>query len=290
MIMRRALSRFAIEEEQYLREKAMQVVDACLMKTLFRVILSMLLLSSSVSAEPCISPPGIEALESASVVVIGEYHGTNEIPVFFFDVVCTLANESKGTLVVGLELPEAFNPIFARIGSATPDKLIDEIRKVPFWDRYADGRPSRANLELLENLVRLAAKRGQTKVVAYAGMETDIVGAQILARAMREHSADKMVVLAGNAHARLLPTSGGPPTHMAAELLNRHGLDVLTLNISAGSGEVWICLGELPCGPRAVLVQRRAPGIHLDGCVVDCVYHGVYHLDKVSISPAVDRD
>lgn len=45
--------------------------------------------------------------------------------------------------------------------------------------------------------------------MAFAVLDTEMVGADILAGAMRESSAAKMVVLAANAHARVLPMTGG---------------------------------------------------------------------------------
>lgn len=68
---------------------------------LLRAIISLLLLAFA-SADACHRPPGIEALEAPDVIVIGEYHSTNEIPPFFFDVVCTLAKDVDGVLIIGL--------------------------------------------------------------------------------------------------------------------------------------------------------------------------------------------
>lgn len=242
----------------------------------------------------CSEPAGFESLANARVVVFGEYHGTKEIPRFFFNVVCTAAQKSNGTLLVGLELPEEFNFVFRELGRMPVEDLIDQIRGDAFWRSFGDGRSTGAMLRLLNELAYLASSRMRVVIVALAGNDTDAAGADLLAKAMREHRPQKALILVGNAHARLQPMGSGH-WPMAAQLLERHGQEVLSLNISAGGGEAWVCLwttgpapGSTPeCGARLVLPVQSTSGIHVPGCVSACPHQGTYHLENLSIAPPV---
>lgn len=254
-------------------------MQMCSVRTLF---LSLLIPGL---AQACTEPVGINVTEQPGVVVFGEYHGTNEIPHFFHDVVCTITERTQGTLLVALELPNEFNALFARAGEDPQEELIARIRDLPFWDEFGDGRHSRAMLQLVERLVATAHAEPRVKLTAFARKNIDIDGAGFLSNVIRSNGAKRTLILVGNAHARLTPLMKGRPT-MAMSLRDQHGLNVHAYDISAGDGAAWVCLPE--CAARQVLRTRREPGIHASNCQFDCGFEGYFHVPVLSIAPAVD--
>lgn len=236
-------------------------------------------------AQACAEPTGIEVIDQPGVAVFGEYHGTNEIPQFFEDVVCTIAKRTEGPLLVALELPDEFNALFARAGRDPQAELINHIRDLPFWDEFGDGRHSRAMFQLVEALVAMVHAEPRIKLTAFARKNVDVDGADFLSDVIRSNGAERTLILVGNAHARLTSMMKDRPT-LAMSLRDRHGLKVRALDVSASDGEAWVCLPE--CAARQVFPTRREPGIHAGDCKSDCAYDGSFHIPAVSVSPAVD--
>jgi hypothetical protein len=250
------------------------------------ILLALLTPLLSTKAYACAEPPGMSAIGRSGVIIFGEYHGTNEIPAFFYDVVCASTESSRGTTLVGLELPDKFNAIFSRIGAEPSHSLIARIRDEPFWLEYGDGRHSGAMLNLVERLVLLASEERQLKVVAFARKNIDKAGADFLSQAIRRHHAEQVLILVGNAHARLIAMKSGK-LPMAASLAEELELPVRSFNVTAGSGEAWVCLPE--CASRQVVSTQNEPGIHPKACGSSCVYHGTFHIKQLSVAAAVGK-
>lgn len=236
-------------------------------------------------AKACAEPNGFELIDHSRIAVFGEYYGTNEIPKFFENVACTLVNRTEGPLVVALELPDDLNALFARVGTDPQSEIISHIRNLPFWDVFGDGRHSRAMLQLVEALVAMADAEPRIRLTAFARTNISIDGADFLSKVIRRNSAERTLILVGNAHARLTPMNNNRPT-LVMNLRDSHGLDVRTFDVSASAGEAWICLPE--CAARQVFPSQRQPGIHGAECTSGCAYHGSFHLPALSVSPAVD--
>ena len=93
-------------------------------------------------------PPvaGAELLLGAGrVVVVGEIHGTREVPEVAGDLVCH-ALRSKLKVVVGFELTDSFRTdLDAFLGSSGSDADRSALISGSVWQRsYQDGRTSRA--------------------------------------------------------------------------------------------------------------------------------------------------
>jgi hypothetical protein len=71
----------------------------------------MFFLVSNVDAD-CRPVSGLSFVESSAVTVFGEYHGTKEIPEFFYDVLCNLYKETTEPILIGLELEVLLNEAF----------------------------------------------------------------------------------------------------------------------------------------------------------------------------------
>lgn len=261
------------------------LLDVVKMRIFPASVLALLLILVTGVARACTVPVGFDEVRTADVTVFGEYHGTNEIPAFFFDVVCTMALDSKATVVVGLELPDEFNAIFQAAGATPTTDLVKRLSDNVFWDVYGDGRHSRAMLRLSISLLELASTNPHVRLVAFARRDIDSAGADFLNSAINEHDARKTLILVGNAHARLTSMKGGV-TPLAAVLKKHHGRNVLSFNISAGGGQAWACLAA-ECAARQIAPVRRAPGIQRGSCRTACPYSGTFHLETLSVSPAV---
>lgn len=249
-------------------------------------------------AAECTAPAGYathsESLLEADVVVLGEYHGTAEIPGFFYNFVCSALAEVTEPVVIALELPVEFNPVLDSIGVAQSEQVMRQIGAHAFWDKFNDGRSSAQMYRLLEQLVALAGKRPGTRLVAVASAQTDADGAKLVHDALRKDKARLAIVLIGNAHARLLPMPGFQSTPFAALLSGEYELDVVSLNISAGGGHGWLCTRNGPDSPveclaTAVFPQTAPAGISISPCKENCVYNGTFHLENISVGTALSR-
>src|SRR5262245_51314562 len=83
--------------------------------------------------------------EPGSVVLFGELHGTQELPRFFGEAVCSVA-DSRQSVRVGLEIQKGDQPIFdAFLASPGAASDVSALMAAPFWSREAqDGKSSQA--------------------------------------------------------------------------------------------------------------------------------------------------
>ena len=109
--------------------------------------------------------------------MVGERHGTNELPELAWQIVCTKLR-AGGSVIVALEIPSDEQPrIQAFLASPDTDKGAEqELLKGKFWRRPLttgqDGRSSKAVFELLKN-ARAARTRGAPIGVAAVDMLSD---------------------------------------------------------------------------------------------------------------------
>ncbi len=188
-------------------------------------------------------------LRPGRVVLIGEIHGTVELPALVADVAnrCVTA----GTPIhIGLELPSQDQATLERF-LADPDREAagDRLLKGGFWRRppqYQDGRSSVAMADLLESLRHLSLSDNKVAVTAIDawdgrshGTDRDEMMADHLVSAVQRHSACATVVLAGNGHTR---TAAGPgPFGYTPMGWRITGLldDVISLRVVTSGGTAW---------------------------------------------------
>lgn len=223
-----------------------------------------LLLAAASPAEKPHCPPisgwqQVLAKKQARFIVLGEMHGTQEMPAIFADAVCLTAQ--KRTVVVALELPDTDQPqIDAWLKSDGGDAAKAALLAVPHWNgNFKDGRSSEALFALLERLRLFYAKGIIRSVVAFQPTNFKTAWAnEEYEKAMAKRITDATpkgataLVLVGNVHAmrtmwerptyRYLPMAGHLPTRKT-----------LSLNIQNDGGFMWACDGPKPenCGPRA---------------------------------------
>jgi hypothetical protein len=208
------------------------------------------------------------------IVVIGELHGTNEMPALAGELL-RLHAEARRPAMLALEIHvDEQERIDAFLGSpgAAADRatLLDG----PFWTvppERNDGRRSVATLALLEEVRALRAGGADVSVVA---IDAAIAGegpdrrnermAETLRAAVGAEKERAFVVLIGNYHARRappelvfgLPPGVVPPVPTMGHLTD---LSMLRVNVGAQAGEFWACMGGV-CGAQPARVSATLPG------------------------------
>jgi hypothetical protein len=222
------------------------------------MLLSLLLAAAAPAAPVCDAIPGWEkvlAKKEVRYLVLGEMHGTNEMPDIFADAVCLTSQKRK--TVVALEMPETDQPqLDAWLTSDGGSDAKQALLASPFWNTtFKDGRSSEAMFRLLEQL-RSMRKSGQVKaVIAFQPVGTRNPDArEDYEKGMAKLIATKTpkgvtaLVLVGNVHAmrteferpsfRYLPMAGHlPKTETLA-------FDMMSNGVSS----MWACMEK--CGPN----------------------------------------
>jgi hypothetical protein len=238
---------------------------------------------------------------NASVVVLGETHGTREIPAAFAQLVCRAAPWRRGApVVVGLEIVSsaqaAMNEFLDSDGGSAARQLLLEHE---FWQReYQDGRSSEAMLGLLDQLRRFRAAGLGIVVRAidspqYGAGDRDAVMTAALIEAIRSVHPSQTLVLVGDVHSRIHEGYPWDPNaayrSLASQLRTTHG-DLIGLHVAASRGSAWTCLTAVAaeCGAHALRARESTgpvPRIALDPQAADKVgWSGTLFLERLTAS------
>jgi hypothetical protein len=243
---------------------------------------------------------------AAPLVLLGEIHGTREIPAAFEHLVCRAAAERRGaTILVGLEIfsqaQSALDTFLAGDGAAAAGQafLAQEL-----WQRaYQDGRSSEAMFRLLDDLRRLRKAGLKIEVLALdpdhydSWKDRDVRMTAALSAAIAALHPTRTLVLIGDVHAR---TQNGYPWDAKADyvpfgalLKTRYG-DLIALNVASRGGSAWTCMSAdaKDCGPHPVRARDTAadqndqiPRITLDpAAAAKSGYSGALHLGPLTES------
>jgi hypothetical protein len=238
------------------------------------------------------------------VLLLGELHGTQEVPRFIAQSACQ-ATASGTPVTVGLELPvENQERVATFLRSAGTEHDWLKLMEAPFWrSPFPDGRGSEAMANLLEQLRRLRAQGLDVDVFVFDDPKLkgqpheDAMAATVLSY-VRQGSERFFLVLSGNIHPR---TTKGLPWDAGFQpmglLLSRQHRDVVALDVAYNSGSAWICSvdergQELECGVKPARGKDNGDRyfVHLFGKPNEAGYHGIFYVGAVSASqPAVSR-
>jgi hypothetical protein len=206
-------------------------------------------------------------------VLVGDLHGTREIPAAFGALVCHAAAGHRGqTVLAGLEIPAGEQPaIDAFLDGPGDAAAVRTLLAGDFWRReYQDGRSSEAVLGLLGELRR--QRKAGLKVVVRgidpqrydSPGERDTGMAAHVAEAIAAVRPARTLVLVGNVHTRTL---NGYPwdakaayVPMGARLRARYA-DLISLDVKSLGGSAWMCTSAeaKDCGAHD-LRPREATG------------------------------
>jgi hypothetical protein len=233
------------------------------------------------TALTCTEIPGAEQL-NAAILVMGELHGTVEMPAQFGQLVCAAASKGGGRpVLVGLEVYangqaalDAF--LDSDGGPAARQALLDQ----EFWRReYQDGRSSVARLALIDELRRYRA--GGVKLAVRAldpakydsSNERDAAMAATLVDEIESLHPVKTLVLIGDVHARTLNgypwDASAAYVPFAARLKAKYGAAVDAVRALASGGSAWTCGTAVAaeCGVHPLRTREIAgptPRVDLD--------------------------
>lgn len=225
-------------------------------------------------------------------IVIGEIHGSNEVPEAFANAVCLTAESNP--VVVAVEQPAsdqlAIDDFMQSDGGLYAQRAF---LKAQMWNSdMKDGRSSEAYFRLFESLRKMRAARLIEKVVAFepstfttlpSPPEYEQAMADILIAEARPNTI--VIALVGNLHAMRTEVPWQPTYIPMAGRLPRE--DAFTLNTSASGGAAWNCQGADKCGPHSL--PATVPGTEVVGVELNAgegAYSGTLHLGiPMSASP-----
>ncbi|HYO67627.1 MAG TPA: hypothetical protein VEU33_16245, partial [Archangium sp.] len=234
------------------------------------------------------------------VMLLGELHGTREVPRFVALSTCQAA--SRGIPVtVGLEMPvenqERVRRFIASAGTEHDRALLMES---PFWrSPYPDGRSSQAVAQLLEQLRWLRAQGLDVEVFVFDHPELQGEAREAaMARSVQsqvEAGPERFFLIStGNIHPRTRP---GVPWDLGYRpmgyMLARSLPSLVSLDVAYDSGTAWICsVGDtLECGERTTKGQDNGNRYFVSffDQPSEAGFHGVFYVGAVSASPPAVR-
>jgi hypothetical protein len=237
-----------------------------------------LLVATPVASRDKLSP-------RTAITLIGELHGTQEIPRMFGNLVKLTATKKNAIpIAVGLELPISLQPGLDQAvrDRATCEQLRDRLFQSPAWQKLNDGRGSEAMLELLCNLVSLA---NQSQVSLFV-FDTEIrerneTMAHEIASTLQRLKSAQAFILTGNLHASTAKDIPGFSSfHPMGWWLVQEGFRVRSFDVRYEAGEAWVCIPE--CSVHRLKSVMATPAIE---AAQHIGYDDVIAVGRISASP-----
>jgi hypothetical protein len=194
--------------------------------------------------------------ESATLLIVGEVHGTREAPALVADLAKRWAAqkdaEQTRTIIVALEYPQSQEAqLKAYVDSDGGTIARQRLLESSFWSRpMQDGRSSQAMLALIDSVRTQFRNGSKVRLAAF-----DMNASQYASRANRDKAmADnlrsivdanpsaRVIALVGNYHAR---QRDGAPWDEKYRFMADHLKDLapFSLNVDAIRGDFWVCSG-----------------------------------------------
>ena len=227
------------------------------------------------------------------LLLVGEIHGTAEVPTLIGEMAAHMA-AGEHALLVGLEIPrDEQKRIDAFLDSAGTGDDRAKLLQGKFWTRdYQDGRSSVAMADLLERLRQLRLKQ-HVDVLALDLVPGAVTDGDARDRGMAERLTDALdakpearsLVLAGNFHTRVQKGAPWDENHGFLGYRLRQ-FDPYAVEIMGIGGSVWICTGAdtESCKARDIPASEREAGINLDDEVNERGHHGLWLLAQTTAS------
>lgn len=210
------------------------------------------------------------------VMVLGEVHGTKEIPRFVEQLTCQLLARDKA-VTVALEIPSTEqSSLDAFMQSSGADADRKKMLSTRFWSKLSRfGTNSEAMADLISALRKRKSNGQNVELLAFdyvpstptklsadvneMGRVRDQLMADYLARNVRAAPQRVFLVLTGNYHATKRRENAFDREHRAMAHLLSQEMEVLALNLSYEGGTAWNCTRRRPtdtaptCGPSETL-------------------------------------
>ena len=208
----------------------------------------------------------IPAFDSTDLIIFGEQHGTNEIPLFVAEIVCALSSTAEVNLLLEFNSDQQGDLtrfLDSRGSDADKRRFIDAVFRPK--DQQHDGRTSVAMFELIDQARQLRRKGRKISVIFFAPdpneqnfdqSEYEADMARNIRAAVATDRMVKNIALVGNFHSRRISDVGGLKVVPAASLLS--DLKIFSLVSSALAGEAWQCRQD-GCGVRPLSGTTEPP-------------------------------
>lgn len=238
----------------------------------------------------CRQLPGVDSLLSLpelNHVLIGEYHGTVEMPAVAADIMCAAAARGR-PVVLGVEFtPDHQRALDHYLHSDGGAQAREALLATPIF-QGTDPRATQAVFSLLDDARRLAASGHRIQVVAFdrvphpmVSREREAALAEELMAARQRLPGSLVVALTGVGHAGKTPwTSQQPPFPSTGQLM-QDGTTV-ALAFARHGGRYFACHDATPTAPAGCDTQEmpvreplRPRGIVLDASLREG-FEGVY--------------
>lgn len=243
---------------------------------------------------------GVEPLlVPGTIVMLGEMHGTNEMPALAGDLACRAAVDGHRVLL-GLEIPRGEQPAIDRYltsdGSAAAREAL--LRGKHWHPACPDGRSSTAMLALVEQMRALRQRGLAVDVLAFDmdaydswNQRDEGMAAAILAGARARPDAI-VLTLSGNLHNRIVP--GAPWDEslvpMGVHVVAAHQR-VVSLDVRHSGGTAWIQTGASECGvnelPGKPAYQERY--VDTSEAAGNEFGHGIGSVGAITAAPPAAR-
>ena len=208
----------------------------------------------------------------ARFLVLGEIHGTSEIPEFFADAICQLS-ETQPVLVL-LEFDRRDGQLIDRYIHGDARVTARILLATGDWARGRDGRTSKAMFSMIGRLRQFVLAGRQVAVEGIIPSDNlelpqsyyELGIANEMRRAAATHKDSAVLVLVGNLHSRKSSLPEMANIRPAISMLPPD--DVLSLRNDIASGHVWNCQKDgcrehetvppTPLHPRGIVVDVKA--------------------------------
>ena len=226
------------------------------------------------------------------MVVLGEMHGTREIPLLAGDLAERLGRGVPLLLAIEIHASEHAALSAYLDGSGDPASR-ERLRRRAYWSvpqARNDGRRSEDMLDLVERVRQLRAQGRDVAILPFDMADGVSRGAhwrdRAMARQLRRAWAalphGRMLVLTGNVHAMRRKPAYAPAGMQVPMTADLQDLEPLSIVIAAASGAFWACRTPMTCGPIQVAGVLKA-GVHGD----DGVFHHRIVLPRFTPARAV---
>jgi hypothetical protein len=205
----------------------------------------------------CSPPPGAETIffqRDIRFLIVGELHGTQEIPAAFGELVCFVAAAGNSVLV-GLEFQESARSSFEQFVESSGTQtdrasFLQDSGWLVDAQQYPDGRTSEAMLKLVDRLRELRAAGLGIDVTTFIRPRQAVSDSQTpyeigladsLKEAEQSSEYDLIIALVGNIHARKVTFDAEGVALFDPMAMHMPTETTLTLLATSNGGEAWNC-------------------------------------------------
>ena len=237
----------------------------------------------------CTPIAGSAALLAAGrTVLVGEMHGTRELPAALYRMVCSALRRGV-PVAVGLEVNDEDSALSRFMDAGDEPAASQHYLATRFWMQGRDGRASAAMFDTIAALKAL--RRQGLPLSVFALYDSRMLSDRKMAERLRRERLARpdalILTFTGNIH-NMLETPAGMPLTMGTLVAD---LKPLSVNLVYSGGSAWSCQDAV-CGVNALPMPLDAP--RELWTVVPARYAQVYNVEVgvgmiTASPPAVER-